>query len=150
MQTFFEKPSTWLTIITIIIALWSTYLTRKQIKLSNKHQLFERRLNIYLIITELLETYNREIKTLDFSNDQSVVYTNVVLTFIKMTNNSYLQELQDISFNPLDEVSEKKLLKKLDDMKRISNEIYFVFPKNEEKMIRNFYKCIYSNNVRMA
>ena len=55
--TFIKNPSTWLSIASLGIAIWASFQTKKQIELSNKHQLFDRRLKHYLLFKELLLLY---------------------------------------------------------------------------------------------
>lgn len=47
-----------LSTITIFIAALALILTYKQIKLSNKQHLFDRRLDNYLLIKDILSLYN--------------------------------------------------------------------------------------------
>nr|WP_316616969.1 hypothetical protein [uncultured Ruminococcus sp.] len=46
-------------IITLFGILVTMFLTLHQIRLSNKHQLFDRRLDKYIIVKDLLDTYKR-------------------------------------------------------------------------------------------
>ena len=49
----------WLSVITAIAAIVALFLSVRQIQLSNKQQLFERRLNAYIITNGLIELYKK-------------------------------------------------------------------------------------------
>ena len=58
-------------VITSIIAIIALIQTNRQMKLSNKQQLFDRRLKIYITVHGLLELYkqNRHIFEMDKKNE---------------------------------------------------------------------------------
>ena len=59
MIDFVQDPSAWLSIISAAIAIVALFQTQSQIKLSNKQQLFDRRLADYMLLNELAATYQK-------------------------------------------------------------------------------------------
>jgi len=86
-----------LTIVTIIIAIVALWQTHKQTKLSNKQQLFDRRLEQFHFIKELLSLYEQERQ---FLNDKFIT-EEVVSYFIFLTNNSRLESMASVMSDPL-------------------------------------------------
>lgn len=71
-----------LSIVSIGIAISALYQTKKQIELSNKHKLFDRRLENYLLFVDLLDLYSKSKDKLKSSDDlpQSVIIELKLLT----------------------------------------------------------------------
>ena len=53
MCKYFTNPDTWISIIAVCLSIIALFQTHKQIKLSNKQQLFDRRLDKYLLFKDL-------------------------------------------------------------------------------------------------
>ena len=49
MMDYIKDPDTWLSLLAVVISMIALWQTHRQIKLSNKQQLFDRRLSDYLI-----------------------------------------------------------------------------------------------------
>ena len=58
MCKYFTNPETWVSIIAVCLSIIALFQTQKQIKLSNKQQLFDRRIDKYLLFKDLLSLYN--------------------------------------------------------------------------------------------
>ena len=65
---FFSKPESWLAIVTAGTALVAIWQTRKQIKLSNKQQLMDRRIENYVLASALIENYESAREELDLED----------------------------------------------------------------------------------
>ena len=57
MLDYIKNPDTWMTIIAVVISIIALFQTAKQTKLSNKQQLFDRRLEKYMLLKDLLILY---------------------------------------------------------------------------------------------
>ena len=91
---FLKESSFWFSIITAVTAVIALLQTSKQIKVSNKQNLFEKRMDVLIKVTGLLKLYeeNREIMLNDDNKDNSVVLM-VDFDFQNLTNNSYLEDI---------------------------------------------------------
>lgn len=135
---FIRDPSAWLSIISAVIALIALFQAYTQIKLSNKQQLFEKRLDVYLIIEELLRCYRAEQKTIQDARSHSTQTDQMLcMQFIAFTSIHSLGEISSCIYNQTDENRELFLLK-LDMLDRIEQEIAFLFPKKEANLMSEF------------
>lgn len=112
-------------IVTAIVAISSLGQTRKQIKLSNKQHLFDKRVENYLIATGLIKLYRNNSMCLNDEKDEPKFAID--LDFTWLTNNTYLEGFTFAIHNPLKEPSHKELLIKLEDLKEVSTKIKFLF-----------------------
>lgn len=80
---YLKNPDTWLTLIAIIISIVALFQTSKQTKLSNKQQLFDRRLEKYLLFKDLLVLYKDNRKL--FVGDENICEM-VDFQFAMLTN----------------------------------------------------------------
>ena len=114
------------TIITTIATIVALFLSVRQIKLSNKQLLFERRLKIYLLAVSFIslckEHYNllspKEKERPQFAIDQ---------TFLWLTNNSYMEKHANAIQNPLKQPFHKEFLSKCEALKKAALEAQVIF-----------------------
>lgn len=111
-------------IVSIFIALLALFQTKRQISLSNKQQLFDRRLLGYI-------KFNT-IYTLYFANKQYLKKENTFchtndLVFLWLTNCSDLEEMTLAVYNPLHQEEQKIFLTKYEQLKRSAIEISMIF-----------------------
>lgn len=122
-------------IVSVIIALVALLFSIKQIQLSNKLALLDRRIQVYTLIKKLVDTYkmNREIllenKDMFFYND---------LYFKLLTNMAYLENITNAITNVLEQDYQNKLLHKLNDMEVLAEECKFIFNKKCGKATSDF------------
>lgn len=138
MIDFFQAPATWLTMASVVIALIALYQTHHQIKLSNKQQLFDRRLGAYLLIEELLNCYREEqeiIQRVRLSNMQTDEM--LCIQFISFTSTHSLGDISNCIYTKSDEAN-GLFLSKLDMLDRLWIEVVFLFPKKEATIIQEF------------
>lgn len=135
---FIQDPSAWMSIISVVIALIALFQAHSQIKLSNKQQLFEKRLDVYLVIEELLRCYRNNQETIQSINSHST-QTNQMLyiQFAIFTSTHSLSEISSCIYEQTDE-NQKLFLLKLDMLDRIEQEIAFLFPKKEATLMSKF------------
>ena len=84
-----------ISVIIAIVALWQTH---RQIAISNKQQLFDRRLNLYIEVNTLLRLLKDNIPYL---TDDSSFYHKNDLIFAWLTNCSELEGMWDAVADPL-------------------------------------------------
>ena len=127
----------WLSIITVAVALIALWQTHRQIKLSNKQQLFDRRLNAFTIADGLYELCLENkivfVDTADggpnFAND---------LNFVWLTNNSFMEQQAHSIKHPLEAPYHANFLRKREELRNLSKEILFIFKGNEAKIYSDF------------
>ena len=91
---FLKNPNSWFSIITALTAIIALFQTWKQIKVSNKQNLFEKRINVLIKVTGLMKLYeeNRNLMIDDNEKDDSAVLM-VDFNFENLTNNTYLEDI---------------------------------------------------------
>lgn len=119
--------------ITALVALWQT---NKQIKLSNKHLLYDRRVSNFIIVNGLIQLHE-ESKNL-MKNDGYDQMLDVTVLFHSLTNNTYLKDIGTIIDNAKDEDIRHRFLIKLENLKRVSLEMEFLYAKCKVKLISDF------------
>ena len=125
-------------VITAIIAIIAIFQTKKQTELSNKHFLFDKRLNDYLLAKGLVDLYNDHKKLLDYSNAKKEEAIVVDLQFCFLTNISFLEDISCIIKQPKNNEFKTKFLIKLEELRKLSNEIRFVFSNKSGLFLSDF------------
>lgn len=125
-------------IITAFIAIIALFQTHKQIKISNKQYLFDKRLNKYLLANGLLELYKDNESLLDYTDDPDDEAIIVDYQFINLTNNNYLKDVTCIINEPKNNEFKNNFLVKIEELKKLSNEIRFLFHDNSGVLLGNF------------
>ena len=124
-----------LTIVTIIIATIALWQTQKQTKLSNKQQLFDRRLEQYHLIKELLSLYEQERNLLQ--KDKTIA-EGITSHFIFLTNNSRLESMASVISNPLGQEEKINFLKKCEMLEKATIEITLIWKEDCAKDLSEF------------
>lgn len=125
------------TIISGIIASVALYQTKKQVELSNKQNLFNERVRIYLIINGLLELYVENRDTI-IEEKEDRFYVEADWVFCQMINNSYLENIYAAIYNTLQHPEQKELLKKIEEIKNEAIKAQFVFDGDIAKLLHQF------------
>ena len=125
-------------IITALIAIIALLQTHKQIKISNKQYLFDKRLSKYLLAKGILELYKDNESLLDYTDDPDDEAIIVDYQFIKLTNNNYLKDVTCIINEPKNNEFKNNFLIKIEKLKKLSNEIRFLFRDNSGVLLGNF------------
>lgn len=118
-------------VITSIAAIIALVLTVKQIRLSNKQSLFDKRLECYLKIDGLMKLYEQSRSSLEQERNDEPIFA-VEVEFLGLINNSYLEEIGETIKKPLEEPGHKKFLIKREELKKLGAEADLIF-KGEEK-----------------
>lgn len=117
--------------IIAIVALWQT---QKQTKLSNKQQLFDRRLGQFHLIKELLSLYEQER---DFLKDKCIS-ESVAFHFIFLTNNSRLESMASVMSNPLGKEEKVNFLTKCEQLEKSAIETTLIWKGDFAKDLSEF------------
>ena len=151
------------TSIVAAAAIIALYLTTKQIKLSNRQYLFKQRLEIIMIIEELIELQKNSGLS-DALNKKDDGYFDAEFLFTELTNNSLLYEITPIVNDVHNQQNRVAVLKKLEYLKKLSRETYFIFNDGNKKeqtiikeklsnyilsyhnLLKSCYQCVVVNN----
>ncbi len=127
----------WIAVITALVAVVAIFQTQRQIKMCNKQSLFDRRINNYTIIKELIRTYkgNQGLFTSERSDEPILA---IGLEFAWLTNNSHLYQMFDAIENPLHQPEHEKFLKKCGDLKETAETSKLIFSGKSAETISNF------------
>lgn len=110
--------------VSAAIAIVALFQTKRQIALSNKQQLFDRRLFRYTEVNTIYSLYAANKLQL---KDESVFYHTNDLIFSWLTNCADLEEMVLAVANPLHQKEQKILLTKYEKLKNAAVEISMVF-----------------------
>lgn len=122
-------------VVSIFIALLALFQTKRQITLSNKQQLFDRRLARYL---ELNTIYALYVKNELYLKDDNTFYHTNDLVFSWLTNCSDLEEMTLALCKPLHQEEQKVLLTKYEQLKNAAIEISMIFDGSVAKIAEDF------------
>ena len=122
-------------VVSVGIASVALFQTKRQIALSNKQQLFDRRLSCFL---ELNTIYNLYAANKLYLKDENTFYHTNDLIFSWLTNCSELEEMTLAVSNPLHQEEQKILLTKYERLKNSAIEISMVFEGNVAKIAGEF------------
>lgn len=116
-------------------AVVALVLSVRQIRLSNRQSLFNRKLSIWLTAQGLLALY-KENQNLLKKKDEPQLSVDLILVWF--TNNLFLCEAGLVASCPLDTEKQKLFLAKLDELNSLSVETKFVFKGEPAVAISNF------------
>ena len=114
-------------IITAIIAVIALWQTHRQITISNKHHLFDKRIDRFITVNGLMSLF-KESKHLMVIEDYDQ-FIDLTVLFHSLTNNIYLKDIGTIIDNTNEESIRQNFLVKLEEMKKLSIEIKFLLKK---------------------
>ena len=122
-------------LISIVIALFALYQTKQQITLSNKQQLFDRRLSCYTKFITIYTIFNGS-KVIINTKDAFVYLDEFEYSFL--INCSDLEEMIQAISKPLQQNEQKAFLKKIEELKNLALEISMVFDGESGEVLSNF------------
>ncbi|SMC17481.1 hypothetical protein SAMN02745134_00345 [Clostridium acidisoli DSM 12555] len=123
-------------IVSSVVAIVAVILTYKQIKLSNKQHLFDKRMENYIIATGLIKLYRSNCNDINNEKDEPMLSND--FDFNSLTNNTYLEQITCAIDNPLKEPNHKELLIKLENLKEVATKIKFLFSGNASNLLGDF------------
>ena len=138
MLDYIKNPDTWMTIIAVVISIIALFQTAKQTKLSNKQQLFDRRLENYLFLKDLLILYSKNRKIVINNPD---ICTDLEIPFILLTNCSFLESMALVLNNDNFKDDRKVFLTKCETLEKNAIEIELIWDDEKGKLAGNFVKA---------
>lgn len=122
--------------VTVIISIFAILLTYRQISLSNKQSLFDRRIALYEKSEKMYGLWNEHQNLLDYKID--ILVPNAMY-FSLLTNIDFLYEIVPVMKTLVENVENHiKFLLKMEELERLSIEIEFAFKGNSAKNIALF------------
>ena len=133
--SFLAKPESWLAIVTAGTAVVAIWQTRRQARLSNKHQLFDRRLEKYILIKELVLTFSRVRGTI---NKRVNLEVNNRFILRSLMENDALRDVLWVVEKPTSESALNTIHEKFRWLGKLSEELQFLFKDDDIQIITKF------------
>ena len=127
------------TIISLIVAVIALTQSYRQTKLSNKQNLFNERVKLYLLIKGLIQLYNDNKGTIEEDKKDGIYFASDFVLGC-LTNNSYLEIMGNVINKPLHQEEQKEFLRKIEELKNEAEKTKFVFDKSVSKYSFEFIK----------
>ncbi len=122
---------------TAAAAIIGIILSVCQLRESNRQALFKQRVKCLIKAKGLMELYKENREDILNDRDQSP-YLTVDMTFLYLTNNSYLCDIGEVIQNLLNPPLQRKFLIRLEDLKELSQQVRFSFTGNDAEKLSEF------------
>lgn len=129
----------WCTVMTSVAAVVAIGVSVHQIRLSNKQQLFERRLKAYMMANSIISLCKENYVFLSEKRKAEPQFAND-LVFVWLTNNTYMEGQAEAIEHPLEQPFHKELLKKREELRNMAMEFEFIFKGNVASLYGNFLR----------
>ena len=129
----------WCTVMTSVAAVVAIGVSVHQIRLSNKQQLFERRLKAYMMANSIISLCKENYVFLSEKRKAQPQFAND-LVFVWLTNNTYMEGQAEAIEHPLEQPFHKELLKKREELRNMAMEFEFIFKGNVALLYINFLR----------
>lgn len=129
----------WCTVVTCAVAVIALFVSVHQILLSNKQQLFDRRLKAYMLASGLISLCGENYMWLSGKRDAEPQFANDYI-FIWLTNNTYMEGQAEVIEHPLEQPFHKEFLKKREELRSMAMEFELIFKGNVATLYSNFLK----------
>lgn len=129
----------WCTVMTSVAAVVAIGVSVHQIRLSNKQQLFERRLKAYMMANSIISLCKENYVFLSEKRKAEPQFAND-LVFVWLTNNTYMEGQAEAIEHPLEQPFHKELLKKREELRNKAMEFEFIFKGNVASLYGNFLR----------
>lgn len=124
----------WLSVITVLAAVIALFQSQKQVKISNRQALLDRRINKFLLFKDLLANYSNSITSLE----ESILSQDVEFPFIYLTNCSSLEMIANVMKNPLSHEEKNLFLTKCEELEKSAIEVELIFKSSVSKYMAEF------------
>lgn len=121
-------------VVTASVAVLALVLTLLQMRLSNRQNIFSKRLDVWTKTKGLIDIFAKNSNRITF--DKPII--PVGSYFFILTNNAFLSEMGDALKHPLEQPYHKRLLEKLEELKVMGEEIAFLFSKKNARALSSF------------
>ena len=129
----------WCTVMTSVAAVVAIGVSVHQIRLSNKQQLFERRLKAYMMANSIISLCKENYVFLSEKRKAEPQFANDLI-FVWLTNNTYMEGQAEAIEHPLEQPFHKELLKKREELRNMAMEFEFIFKGNVASLYSNFLR----------
>ena len=129
----------WCTVMTSVAAVVAIGVSVHQIRLSNKQQLFERRLKAYMMANSIISLCKENYVFLSEKRKAEPQFANG-LVFVWLTNNTYMEGQAEAIEHLLEQPFHKELLKKREELRNMAMEFEFIFKGNVASLYGNFLR----------
>ena len=116
----------WCTVMTFVAAFIALYLSVRQIQLSNKQQLFDRRLKAYMLANSIISLCKENYMWLSEKREAEPQLTNDFV-FMWFTNNTYMESQAKAILQQLEQPFHNDFLKKLEELRSMAIEFKLIF-----------------------
>lgn len=123
-----------LSVITVLAAVIALFQSHKQVKISNRQALLDRRINKFLLFKDLLANYSNSITSLE----ESILSQDVEFPFIYLTNCSSLEMIANVMKNPLSHEEKNLFLTKCEELEKSAIEVELIFKSSVSKYMAEF------------
>lgn len=124
----------WLSVITVLAAVIALFQSHKQVKISNRQALLDRRINKFILFKDLLANYSNSITLLE----ESILSQDVEFPFIYLTNCSSLEMIANVMKNPLSHEEKNLFLTKCEELEKSAIEVELIFKSSVSKYMAEF------------
>lgn len=122
-------------VVSLVIAMIALFQTKRQIVLSNKQQLFEKRLRAY---TKFITVYDLYSLAKSYLTEEMLIHANERI-FSMLTNCSELEQMYHVMDTPLNQKEKQILLIKCEELKIYAIEVSTLF---DERIAKTAYEFI--------
>lgn len=113
-------------IITALVAIVALFLSFYQITLSNKQNLFDRRLKAYMLVNGLVSICKDNYEWISEKREAEPQLANVS-NFMLLINNTYMESQADAINHPLEQPFHKEFLRKREELRNSAMEVEMIF-----------------------
>jgi len=135
----FKDWNFWCTVMTSIAAFIAIYLSVRQMQISNKQQLFDRRLKAYMLVNGIISLCKKNYMWLSEKREAKPQLAND-LVFMWLTNNTYMESQAKAIQQPLEQPFHNEFLKKLEELRSMAMEFELIFKGNIALQYSNFLR----------
>lgn len=135
----FKDWNFWCTVMTSIAAFIAIYLSVRQIQLSNKQQLFDRRLKAYMLVNGIISLCRENYMWISGKREAEPQLTNDFF-FMGLTNNTYMESQAKTIQQPLEQPFHNEFLKKLEELRSMAMEFELIFKGDIALQYSNFLR----------
>lgn len=118
--------NSWCTVMTSIAAFIAIYLSVRQIQLSNKQQLFDRRLKAYMLVNSIISPCRENYMWISGKREAEPQLTNDFF-FMGLKNNAYMESQAKALQHPQEQPFYNDFLKKLEELRSMAIEFELIF-----------------------
>ena len=129
----------WCTVVTSAVAVVALFVSVHQILLSNKQQLFDRRLKAYMLASSIVSLCRENYICLAGKREVEPQFANDYI-FIWLTNNTYMEGQAGVIEHPLEQPFHKEFLKKREEIRSMAMEFELIFRGNVALLYSNFLR----------